>query len=233
MQELLEKAFLTPLGRLADQFAGVVPGLITVALVLIVGGIVAAFARMVTERLLRWGKFDRFMAQTELGSVIHRTGIFRSASDFAARLIQGALWLLFILMALDAADTEMTRNLVVRFVNYVPDLITAGLVLLLGALIANFLGRSALLAAVNAGWPGARLISGGVRLLVLSLTVVVALEQLRIGRTALLVAFAILFGGIVVAGAIAFGLAGRDLVRDWLQAQARPEEPKEESFRHL
>jgi len=57
------------------------------------------------------------------------------------------------------------------------------MVLLPADLDASF---SALLAAVNAGWSGARLIAGGVRLLVMSLTVVVALEQLRIGRTALL-----------------------------------------------
>jgi len=73
-----------------------------------------------------------------------------------------------------------------------------------------------------------------VRLLVMMLAVVVALEQLRIGRTALIVAFAILFGGIVIAGAIAFGFGARDLARDWLQSKMKPREREEEEvFRHL
>ncbi len=108
------------------------------------------------------------------------------------------------------------------------------LVLLLGSLVSKFLARSTLLAAVNAQWAGARLLAGGVRVLVMSLAVVIALEQLRIGRTALLVSFAILFAGIVIGGAVAFGLAVRDLAREWLQAKMRARPPEdEEVFRHL
>lgn len=118
--------------------------------------------------------------------------------------------------------------------NYIPDLVTAALVLLLGAVVSKFLARSALLAAVNAQWAGARLIAGAVRLLVMMLAVLVALEQLRIGRTVLLVTFAILFGRIVASGAIAFGLGARDLAREWMQAKLHPrEQPDEEVFRHL
>jgi hypothetical protein len=235
VQSLIEKAFLIPFQRLAEQFSAILPGLMTVLVVLVVGGAVAYLARRITERLLHLMRFDRMMMETELGSIVARSGMFRAPSDFAARLLQGMLWVLIILIALEAAATEMTHNLVVRFVNYVPDLITALLVLLLGSLVAKFLARSALLAAVNAQWWGARLVAGAVRVLVLSLTVVVALEQLRIGRTALLVAFAILFAGIVIALAIAFGLAGRDMAREWLEGRTRPGEKgeEEEVFRHL
>jgi hypothetical protein len=123
---------------------------------------------------------------------------------------------------------------VARFVNYIPDFVTAVLVLLLGSAVSRFLSRSALLAAVNAQWPEARLIAGGVRVLLMSLTVVVALEQLRIGRTALLVSFAIFFAGIVIAGAIAFGLGGRDLAREWLESRVKAKPAAErDPLQHL
>jgi len=139
-----------------------------------------------------------------------------------------------VLLALSAADTRLTQDMLTRFVNYVPDLITAALVLLLGSLVSKFLARSALLAAVNAQWTGARLLARGVRIFVMSLAVVVALEQLRIGRTALLVSFAIFFAGIVVAAAIAFGLGARELAREWLQSKMHPRAPEdEEILRHL
>jgi hypothetical protein len=100
--------------------------------------------------------------------------------------------------------------------------------------VSQFLSRSALLAAVNAQWAEARFIAGSVRVLLMSLTVVVALEQLRIGRTALLVSFAILFAGIVIAGAIAFGLGGRDLARDWLDSRIKARPPAEKDpLQHL
>lgn len=234
MQGLLEKAFIEPFHRLAEHLTHVLPALITVLVILIVGGAVAYVARRVIHRLLVALRFDRLAARTGLASTIERARVFRSPSDFGARLVQGLLWLFIILFALNAADTQMTQDLVVRFIHYVPDIITAVLVLLLGSLISKFLARSVLLAAVNAQWSGARLLAGGVRVLVMMLAVVIALEQLRIGRTALLVSFAILFGGVVIAGAIAFGLGARDLAREWLQSKTKPRSPEnEEVFRHL
>lgn len=234
MQGLLEKAFIEPFRRLAEHLTHVLPALITVLVILIVGGAAAYLARRVIHRLLVALRFDRVVARTGLASTIERARVFRSPSDFGARLVQGVLWLFIILFALNAADTQMTQDLVVRFIHYVPDIITAVLVLLLGSLISKFLARSVLLAAVNAQWSGARLLAGGVRVLVMMLAVVIALEQLRIGRTALLVSFAILFGGVVIAAAIAFGLGARDLAREWLQSKMKPRSPEnEEVFRHL
>ncbi len=234
MQALFERAFVEPYHRLAEQFARVTPAVVTVLVILVAGGVVAWVTRRVVYRLLVAVRFDRLLAHTGMGGTIERTRIFRSPADFGARLVVGVLWLLIILLALSAADTKITQEMVARFANYVPDLVTAALVLLLGSVVSKFLARSTLLAAVNAQWAGARMLAGGVRVLVMSLAVVVALEQLRIGRTALLVTFAILFSGIIMAGAIAFGLGARDLAREWLRSKLRPRTPEEEEiFRHL
>jgi Conserved TM helix len=234
MPGLLEKAFIEPFQRLAEQLAVVVPALITVLVILIVGGALAYLARLLTYRLLVATHFDRLMIQTGVATTIDRARVFRSPSDFGARLVQGMLWMFIILLALSATNAQMTQDLVVRFVNYVPDIIAATLVLLLGSVVSKFLARSALLAAVNSQWSGARLIAGGVRLLVMSLAVVIALEQLRIGRTALLVTFGILFGGIVIGGAIAFGLVAKDLAREWVHSILKSRASEDEGvFRHL
>src|ERR1700758_786049 len=75
--------------------------------------------------------------------------------------------------------------------------------------------------------------AAGVRVLVMTLAVVIALEQLHIGSLPLLVAFAIVFAGIVFALAIAFGLGARDMARQWLEAKVRTSVAEEEVFRHL
>ncbi len=234
MQNLLEKAFVEPFQRLAEQLAAVVPALIALVVTLLVGGALAYATRRLVQRLLQLIRFDRFVAESGLAGTIERARLFHSPSDFGARLAQGAVWVFVILFALMAMPSEMTQNLVVRFVNYIPDLLAATLVLLLGTIISKFLARSVLLAAVNAQWPAARLMAGTVRVLVMLLAIVMALEQLRIGQSALLLTFAILFGGLVLAVAIAFGYGARDLAHDWLQAQLKSREREaEESFRHL
>ncbi len=237
MQSLVSRAFIEPFHRLAEQLGRVVPAVVTVAVILLVGGFVAWIVRHGVYRLLVLARFDRLAMHTRAGAAIERSRLFGSPSDFGARLIQGSLWLLILLLALSATDSQLMQELATRFVNYIPDLVTAALVLLIGAAVSKFLARSALLAAVNAQWAGARLLAGGVRVFVMSLAVVIALEQLRIGRAALLVTFAILFAGVVLAAAVAFGLGARDLAKDWLQSktktQPHPPEEEEEVFRHL
>jgi mechanosensitive ion channel-like protein len=233
MRSLFDRMLVDPFHRLADQSAHVVPILIMVMVTLLVGGLLAFLARVLTYRLLQFAQFDRLVQRTGFSSMIERTGVFRSPTDLGARFVQALVWLFTMLFALSAADTPASAELVRRFVDYIPNLIAAGLVLLLGVAVSRMISRSALLAAVNAQWPGARLIAGGVRVLVMTLAIVIALEQLHIGSLPLLVAFAIVFAGIVFALAIAFGLGGRDMARQWLEAKVRSSVAEEEVFRHL
>ncbi len=228
MQRLIERAFIEPFHRLAELVWQVLPAVVTVMVILVVGGFLAWLVRQGVYRLLFAAHFNRRVAETRLARAIDRTLIFRSPADCVARVIHGALWLVIVLLALAAVDTTLTQEMLTRFVNYVPDLVTAMLVLLLGSVISKFLARSTLLAAVNAQWAGARLLAGAVRFLVMTLAVVVALG------TALLVTFAIIFAGVVIAAAIAFGLGGRDLARQWLEKRVHSTPPQdEEIFHHL
>ena len=71
---------------------------------------------------------------------------------------------------------------------------------------------------MNAGFKASGLIGKFVKLTVfLLLAVTMALEQLGIGRGTIIIAFAIIFGGIVLALAIAFGLGGRNIAKDYLE----------------
>jgi hypothetical protein len=233
MRSLFDRMLIDPFHRLADQSAHVIPILIMVLVTLIVGGFLAFLARWLTYKFLQAARFDHLAERAGLASLIDRTGVFRSPSDLGARFIQALIWLFTVLFALSAADTPASADLVRRCVDYIPNLIAAGLVLLLGVAVSRMIARSALLAAVNAQWPGARLIAGGVRVLVMTLVVVIALEQLNIGILPLLVAFDFVFAGIVFDLAVGFGLVARDMARHWLEAKVRSSSAEEEVFRHL
>ena len=233
MRSLFDRMLIDPFNRLADQSAHVIPILIMVIVTLVVGGFLAFVARWLTYRVLQAARFDRLADRLGFTSMIDRTGVFRSPTDLGARFVQALVWLVTVLFALSAADTPASVGLVLRFVDYIPNMIAAGLVLLLGIAVSRVISRSALLAAVNAQWPGARLIAGGVRVLVMTLVIVIALEQLHIGSLPVLVAFAIVFAGIVFALALAFGLGAREMARHWLEAKVRSSVAEEEVFRHL
>ena len=66
-----------------------------------------------------------------------------------------------------------------------------------------------------------RLLSLTVKWLVLIVAAAMALDHIGIGRTVLLLAFGIVFGGVVLAIALAVGLGARDAVSRALDRQLR------------
>jgi small-conductance mechanosensitive channel len=87
----------------------------------------------------------------------------------------------------------------------------------LGLVIANFLSRAALLASVNAGYGSARLFSWSIRLVIWTLAVAMALDELSVARQTVIAAFSIVFGAFMLGLAIAFGFGGQDLARKFLE----------------
>jgi hypothetical protein len=80
----------------------------------------------------------------------------------------------------------------------------------------------------------ARLLSVGVKWMIMVLATAMALTQLHIGGTVLTLAFGILFGGIVFALSLAVGLGSKDMVRkSWERQAERREEPAETPYQHL
>src|SRR5438132_1008112 len=93
-------------------------------------------------------------------------------------------------------------------VNFLPGLLA--LVMFVGVILARFLARSVLISAVNMQVQSARLLSLGVKWLVMVLAGAMALGHLGIGGQIVQVSFGILFGGIVLALALAVGLGSKD-----------------------
>ena len=104
-----------------------------------------------------------------------------------------------------------------RLLRFLPEVFVAILILFLGVAIANFLSRAALLAAVNAGYSSARIVSWAIRFVIWILAVTMTLEELGVARQTVISAFSIVFGATMLGLAIAFGLGGQDLARKALE----------------
>jgi len=235
MKSFWDQAILAPLRELGQQAMTGLSSLLGMLALVLLGLLVGWLAKEVVYRVLRTLRFDRLCGRLGVGQEIERMGFVHSCSYLAGQVVQGIVILTALLAGLNALGTPMTRNLVERFFLYLPHFLAALVILLVGTLVSRFLGRSVLITAVNAGLLAARLLAGLTRFFIMVLTVVAALDELGISRTTIIVTFAILFGGVVTTGAIAFGLGGRDLARELLQSQFRPQaKPEaEDQMRHL
>jgi hypothetical protein len=204
----------------ATAFVLFVPRLVAATIIFAGGFLVALLVRRVIQRVLTWVRFDRFSVRTGASDML-RLSDMPTAEVLIAKIVFWIVWIGFIVSAVDTLQFGAFQGLVQEFFRFVPRFIVALLVLSLGFLLGNFLWRATLLASVNAGLPGARLLSSALRVLVIAIGIVMSLEQLGLATAVVLTAFAITFGALMLGLAIAFGLGGRDAAKQLLEQQLR------------
>jgi hypothetical protein len=204
----------------ATAFVLFVPRLVAASIIFAGGFFVALFIRRVVQRVLASLGVDRLSLRIGASEMLRQADM-PTAEVLIAKIVFWLVWIGFIVSAVDTLQFGPFQGLVVEFFRFVPRFLIALLVLAIGFLVGNFLWRATLLASVNAGLPGARLLSGALRVLVIAIGVVMALEQLGLATAVVLTAFAITFGALMLGLAIAFGLGGQDAAKQLLEQQLR------------
>ena len=204
----------------ASAFVLFVPRLVAATIIFAGGLVVSLIARRAGQRLLVWLHVDRLSLRTGASDLLRKAEM-PTADVLIGKMVFWIVWIGFIVSAVDTLQFRPFQGLVDEFFRLVPRFLVALLVLSLAFLVANFLWRATLLSSVNAGLPGARLLSGALRALVIAIGAVMALEQLGLGTSVVLTAFAITFGAVMLGLAIAFGLGGRDAAKQLLERQVQ------------
>ena len=212
------------MARAVFKIATLLPGLLAFVLAVVLFTLIAWVLSFLVKRLLLAIKFDE-----RAGKGTGGLSEWAPSSTPTSLIVRTVFWGCFIvglLVGLTAFDASSTSVLAAYLIAYLPRVIGAVLLLFAGTIMARFLSRSVLIGAVNMNLQYARLLSTGVKWLVLVLTGAMVLDHLSVGGTIVELAFGILFGGIVLALALAVGLGSRDLVTRSLEREAtRTSEP--------
>lgn len=211
--------FLSSLHAFWGQIALFLPKLLAALMLLLVGFLLARLLRAGVKRGLEALGFGRMAEKSGLEALVKQAGVDLSLAGIIAGTVY---WLVLLVVAVSAANSlglESVAGLANKVILYLPNVVVAILVLVFGTLFARVVNRLVFAWLNGAKFPGALGVSTGVEYAVQIFALFLALEQLDIGTTLLTVAFAIVFGGLVFAMALAFGLGGRDWaaerIRDW------------------
>ncbi|MBI3014788.1 MAG: hypothetical protein HYY65_06970 [Candidatus Tectomicrobia bacterium] len=237
MIDYLSQAASNSLRLFGEKLALFLPNLLVALMIAVVGFLVALLIRYLMIRLLRAGKIDQASQRLGFSDSLLGGAIGEAPSLFLSRLVYWTVLIIFLVAALEALGMKATDRLTSGFFAFLPDLLVAVVILFIGFLLGNFIGRATLIAAVNANLRHSRWIAQGVRVTILAFTVAMALEQLGLARNLIVVAFAITFGGVILALALAFGLGAQDKARAFLEEHfGRGETPhgeKKSGISHL
>jgi len=221
---MFQRLLIEPLETFLEKIIQFLPNLFVSIVILIIGFVAGFILRMLFHKLFRAVNIDNISERSGVMEMLKKGGMKEPISDLLSGLIGWITVIIFAGISLSGLQMPTVDKLLESFLLYIPNLFIACLILLIGYLLGNFLGRAALIASVNAGIQVSGLISRFVKITVLILALTMALEQLGIGKETVLIAFAIIFGGIVLAFAVSFGLGGRDMARDYLEKKLKRDE---------
>ena len=217
MTPFWETAVLLPLASLWRKILDFLPNLLAMAIILTVGWAGAWVIGMGVERVLRVVGFDRLSDRLGGTTALARGGVKGAPSHLVGRGVYSVLLLFTAVGALSALSLDPINRFAHSLLGYIPHVLTAILIVTAGYLLSNFVAQAVLIGAVNAGLPPARAVATLSRWGIQAVTAAMALEQLGIAQTIVVVGFGITLGGVVLAAAIAFGLGGKDLAREFLE----------------
>jgi hypothetical protein len=232
--EFVQRLFIDPFNRFLDNLLLFLPNFLTALVILLVGLLLGALLKLIFVRLFRAVGIDGLCERTGMNQMLCKSGIRDPLSLLLAKIIGGITVAVFAVIAVQTISVPAVERLLERFFLYLPNVFVAVLVLFVGYLLSNFLSRAALIASVNAGVRLSGLVGRFVRYVILIMSVTMALEHLGIGSETVIIAFTIVFSGVVLAFALAFGLGGRDVAREYLDRKLKGSENEDvDEITHL
>jgi len=202
--------------ELLDSVVAWTPRIVVGIVLLIVAVVVAKLVERILRGMLTRLKFDALVSKVGIDQAIQKVGIRQSINHFIPRLVYFLLLILFARTGADALGLAPISSAIASFMGYLPNIVAAMLILILGSAASQFAGRAVEEAATNSGIDFAPALGNVVSAVLLFVLGIMAISQLKIDTE-----FVRLFAGAVLAAGamafgISFGLGSRDITRNIL-----------------
>jgi len=207
---------LEPAKTVLSQISQFLVNVLLVVIILFIGWIIAKAIKTLVTKILRTIKLDQLSDQINLESVLAKGGISYSLSELIGVICYWLALLITFVVAVNAIGLTVAADLLNRIVLYVPNIIAAIFILILGMFVATLLSNIVKTAANNAGVSQAKLLGKIVEVLVLMFAVVITLEQLHIATKIIELTITVLLASLGLALALAFGLGCHELAAKYV-----------------
>jgi hypothetical protein len=218
-------ALMTSVAGALALFLAAVPRVIGFVLILLVGWVIASALAAVVAGVLRSVRFNEMAQRAGLSGFVRNMGVETDAAGFLAGVAKWFVRLIVLVVAFDALGLPAVSGVLQQFLLWIPNLVVALVVLVIGGLLANALAGVVRGATAEAGMGNPDLLASLARFAVWGFAVVVAVNQIGVAATLVNTLFMGLVGALALALGLAFGLGGRDtagqIVRTWYESGRR------------
>jgi hypothetical protein len=200
---------LEPAKAFLNQLVTFLPLFFLAIAVLVVGWLLAKFLQFVVVRGLKAVNFNIVTDKAGIDNFFKQGGIKKTTIDILGILIYWLTILVALLVAFNVLGLRDVSELFKQVAFFIPNVIVAVLIIAIGLYFARFFGDAIVAYAKNVGIEDADLMGRVTRYAIMVFVVTIALAQVNVGADIIRWTFFILFAGIVLALALAFGLGGQ------------------------
>jgi hypothetical protein len=193
------------------------PNLFFAVAIILVGWVACNVIKRIVVRVLRLCQFDILAERAGIKQALERGGIKQSASDILGLLVFWFLFLIAIVTTLETLNLSGATDTLHTIYLYIPKIVAALVILILGLYFANFLENVTRTSCANAGLEQAVSIGRAAYVGTTIFVVAGILEILDIASEIVIWAFILVFGALCLALALAFGLGGREVAGRFLE----------------
>lgn len=212
-------AMLTSLTTAMALFFSAIPKILAFVVILVVGWIIASIVAKAVDALLHTVKFNSVAERSGFSGFVHAMGIKNDTASFLGNIAKWFIRLIALVVAFDALGLPAVSDVLRQFLLWLPNLVVALVVLVIGGVAANALAGIVRGATSEAGFSNPPLLASIARVAVWAFAIVVAVNQIGIAATLVNTLFMAFVGALALATGLAFGLGGRDtageIVREW------------------
>ncbi|HYD76310.1 mechanosensitive ion channel family protein [Ramlibacter sp.] len=203
-------AMMTSLAAAMAMFLSAIPKIIGFAVILIVGWFLASLAERGVAVLLRAVKFNDLSQRAGLAGFIHKMGTGTDSSGMIGLVVKWFIRLIALVVAFDALGLPAVSEVLQDLLLWLPNVVVALVVLVIGGLAARALSNLVRGAAGEAGLSNANMLAKVASALVWAFAIVVAVNQIGIATALVNTLFMAFVGAIALGLGLAFGLGGRE-----------------------
>ena len=197
-----------------NSLIGFIPNIIGFLVILLIGYIVAKLVKTALNKILESTGVDRALHNSDAGKYVERVSPGSRPSHLIGTVAFWFVFLFAISAAVGALKIAALTSFIATVQGYLPNIIAAILIFVIAAVVAGTVGVA--VQKLMGDTPTGKLVGTIVPGLVLAIGLFMVLDQLNIAPQIVTITYAALLGMLALAGALAFGLGGRDVAAKML-----------------
>jgi hypothetical protein len=212
----IQSVLVEPTKTVVVQIQQFLANIVTVLFILLAGWLISKLVKFIITKFCKVLKFDELADRIELNQLLKKGGITFKSSELIGLIFYWLGILITLVVSVNAIGVAIASDLLNRIVMYVPNIVAAIFILILGMFVATVLRNIVKTAATNAGLAQGHLLSKIVETVVIVFAVMITLETLNIAPRIVELIISIVLASFGLAFALAFGFGCQDIARKFV-----------------